>query len=123
MSTDGKWLATVDSWSPHETDVDALQPFPLRDTRDAHSHGEIFLKFWMWNDTTALWELATRIDSPHFQIIQDPVQVYCLVSRPSRHEFATFGGDGILRVWQPTTRYPGSAKGRSRAGPLEQTWR
>lgn len=122
ISTDGRWLATVDCWTPHEKDVEPVHNFP-HDTRSVHNHEEIFLKFWMWNDSTSLWELTTRIDSPHFETLQGPVQVCCLVSRPGRYEFATFGADGIIRVWKPTARYAHGAKSRSRTGRPEQTWK
>lgn len=128
MSGDGKWLATVERWQPHRADVDALNRTSLHEITNDHGHAEIFLKFWTWNDSTMLWELATRIEAPHFRPAvssSGPAEVLCLASRPGRHEFATFGADGVLRVWRVVARYPSSAKKNKQVqrGRMEQTWK
>lgn len=128
ISEDGKWLATVERWQPHRADVDALNRTSLHETSNSHGHAEIFLKFWTWNDSTMLWELATRIDTPHFRAAisaSGPAEVLCLASRPGRHEFATFGADGVLRIWQVVARYPSSAKKNKQVqrGRMEHTWK
>jgi NET1-associated nuclear protein 1 (U3 small nucleolar RNA-associated protein 17) len=123
MSRDGKWLATVDAWSPHRVDVDALESFPLRSANDNRGWSEVFLKFWAWNDMTEVWELVTRIDEPHFRTVDGPVPLYCLASRPDRHGFTTVGADGILRFWEPSARHHSSTKSRTHRDRLEQTWK
>ncbi|KAL1963258.1 hypothetical protein VTN77DRAFT_8583 [Rasamsonia byssochlamydoides] len=123
MSRDGKWLATVDTWSPHRADVDALESFPLRNANGSQSYSEIFLKFWAWNDLTEVWELVTRIDAPHYRTVDGPVPLYCLSSRPDRHGFATLGADGVLRLWEPTARHHHSTKSRTQGNRPEQTWK
>lgn len=123
VSRDGKWLATVDTWSPHRADVDALQSFPLHNADDRKCYSEIFLKFWAWNDLTEVWELVTRIDAPHYRTVDGPVPLYCLSSRPDRHGFATLGADGVLRLWEPTARQTNSTKSRTRGVRPQQTWK
>ncbi|KAL4972694.1 WD40-repeat-containing domain protein [Aspergillus desertorum] len=95
ISEDGKWMATVDSWSPNPEDVEALGTI----TNQMH---EVYLKFWRWDETSSLWQLVTRIDSPH-QPTSGSVSVLNIASRPNSHEFATTGSDGLLRLWRLTS--------------------
>ncbi|KAL4991725.1 WD40-repeat-containing domain protein [Aspergillus falconensis] len=93
ISEDGKWMATVDSWSPNPEDVEALDIIP----NEMH---EVYLKFWRWDESSSLWQLVTRIDSPH-QPTYGSASVLSIASRPNSHEFATTGSDGLLRFWRP----------------------
>ncbi|KAL4869633.1 hypothetical protein BDV12DRAFT_184968 [Aspergillus spectabilis] len=86
VTEDGRWMATVDSWSPYPEDVEALD----LDT-DVHSElEEIHLKFWRWNESASVWELVTRVDSPHLSA-NSSAPVLNIASRPNSHEFATIG--------------------------------
>lgn len=102
ISQDGKWMATVDSWSPHPQDVKALGLSDAEDLRTA-DHEETFLKFWKWNNFSSLWELVTRIDKPHFSD-NGPTPVLGLASRPHSEEFVTLGTDAMLRIWCPNSK-------------------
>ncbi|RDW61283.1 WD repeat protein [Aspergillus mulundensis] len=89
ISEDGKWMATVDSWWPEDINLGATV--------------EEYLKFWRWNESSSLWQLVTRIDSPHIST-NAPAAVLDVASRPNSHEFATIGSDGLLRLWRPVIR-------------------
>jgi NET1-associated nuclear protein 1 (U3 small nucleolar RNA-associated protein 17) len=110
---DGKWLATVDTWTPHHQDLGTVDS-PLR-------RPETFLKFWKWNASTDNWELVTRIDAPHFSENRH-ASVLGPTARPSCHEFTTLGEDAILRFWCPTARTRSGLK--TNAEDLHQdTWK
>ncbi|KAH8692446.1 WD repeat protein [Talaromyces proteolyticus] len=118
MSEDGHWLVTVDRWSPPERDLKAFGR-----SLSSDSHSEIFLKFWAWSKTQEIWELVTRVESPHL-LAGNPTEILCLSARPGRHEFVTFGADKILKIWQPTARYSKASKHQPRrSGAFEQTWK
>lgn len=102
VSQDGKWMATVDSWSPFPQDTKALGLGFSGDSR-TRNHEETFLKFWKWNKSSSLWELVTRIDGPHFSGY-GPAPVLGLASRPHSNEFITIGADAILRIWCPNQK-------------------
>lgn len=97
VSQDGKWMATIDAWKQPPQDTSSKAADDL----------ELFLKFWRWNMNSSLWELVTRIDSPHF-LDGSTVPVLGLGCRPHTHEFVTIGADGILRFWCPATRQQSS---------------
>lgn len=117
---DGKWLATVDSWTPHPQDIEPLSgSAPNKNT--ASLRPEIFLKFWRWNAPSNLWELVTRVDGPHFNE-KCHTQVLGLAARPFSREFATLGADASLRLWCLTARHRSGLK----TDPSEQhldTWK
>ncbi|KAL4959498.1 WD repeat protein [Aspergillus stella-maris] len=99
VSDDGNWMATVDTWSPYSDDVAALD----LNSCAGSARQETYLKFWRWNEPSALWQLITRIDSPHLlDNINSPV--LDIASRPNSQEFATIGTDGLLRLWRPIVR-------------------
>lgn len=100
---DGKWLATVDSWTPHSQDVEALACAGRESGPGTPLRSEVFLKFWKWTASSDMWELVTRIDAPHFAENRQST-VLDLVARPHSYEFATLGADWFLRYWCSTTR-------------------
>ncbi|KAL4897389.1 hypothetical protein BDV59DRAFT_43998 [Aspergillus ambiguus] len=120
VAHDGKWMATVDSWTPHQQDIGVLDSSNHGSVKRAMEGSEIFLKFWKWSNATKLWELVSRIDGPHFTET-GPVTVLDLASRPQAHEFATVGLDAVLRFWCPTVRQRSGLK-QENAEPLE-SWR
>ena len=120
ITQDGKWLATVDTWTPHPQDMVAL----ARSASKGDSptlQAETFLKFWRWNVSSSLWELVTRIDQPHSNDSRY-LTVLDVAARPYTHEFASIGADGLLRFWCPTARHRGSIKADT-AGHRLDTWR
>lgn len=112
ITADGEWLATVDEWKPpkrktvvNDADVEAGSPYAEED-----GHGrEVYLKFWKWSEKKKIWELVTRVDSPHPSANGlGAEEVFDLVPSPKGHGFATVGADGSVRIWR--------AKIRTRAG-------
>ncbi|KAI9039256.1 WD repeat protein [Aspergillus affinis] len=93
ISHDGKWMATVDDWCPYPQDVEALELLGQKEAT-CITVRETYLKFWKWNTVSGTWELATRVDGPHFSR-DGPLPVLELASRPRSHEFATIGLDMV----------------------------
>lgn len=116
VSEDGKWMATIDSWDPYPEDVEALN----MNHGIYFDSGEIYLKFWRWNETSSLWQLVTRIDNPHLSA-NGSANVLGIASRPNGHEFATIGSDGLLRLWRPVIRQRHGMKRDSEQAP--ETWK
>ncbi|KAI9369449.1 WD40-repeat-containing domain protein [Aspergillus egyptiacus] len=117
VSQDGKWMATVDSWSPHPQDLEALD---LGNSVLSELE-EIYLKFWRWNDSSCIWELVTRIDRPHLSD-KCSALVLDISPRPQSHEFATIGSDALLRLWRPVVRQRPGLK-RNSSGQVPETWK
>lgn len=104
-SHDGRWLATVDEWSPPARDLEAL----ATDEGESHSMSlqrkEIHLKIWSWKEEAKQWELVSRFDGPHdFVDNLAAGRILDLVSDPSSTDFATIGEDYTIRVWGLKTR-------------------
>ncbi|KAH8431205.1 WD repeat protein [Aspergillus melleus] len=117
ISHDGKWMATVDDWCPYPQDVEALELLGQKEATGITLR-ETYLKFWKWNTGSAIWELATRVDGPHFSR-DGPLPVLELASRPRGHEFATIGLDMVVRFWCPTIRYRSGLKAANDTSSLE----
>ncbi|KAE8548555.1 hypothetical protein EYB25_008933 [Talaromyces marneffei] len=122
LSGNGQCLATIDSWSPHQKDVEPSLG-PLLDNAQLQKRKEVFLKFWHWSEAQGIWELATRVETPHLALSGEAVQILSLKARSDRSEFVTLGSDLTIKVWQPTARYTTSAKSQSRSNTMEHTWK
>ncbi|EED12575.1 WD repeat protein [Talaromyces stipitatus ATCC 10500] len=123
LSVNGQWLATVDSWSPPRQDVEASVGPLLPEDPQLQRRTEIFLKFWHWSETQGIWELATRVESPHLAPSGEALQILSLKARSDRPEFVTLGTDLLVKVWQPTARYTISTKSQPRSNSMEHTWK
>ncbi|OGM39159.1 WD domain protein [Aspergillus bombycis] len=121
VSHDGKWMSTVDKWSPNPYDIEALDCNGTGMRSITADYQEIFLKFWRWSTSAGLWELVTRVDGPHFSG-KGPVPVLDLASRPVSHEFATIGSNAVLRLWCPSSRQRSGLKMEHGEEQLE-TWK
>ncbi|PWY66856.1 WD40 repeat-like protein [Aspergillus heteromorphus CBS 117.55] len=121
VSKDGKWMATVDNWSPYSKDLQALYRDETGFHRELEGSEDIFLKFWRWSSSSSVWELVTRIDSPHFTN-NGPSRVLRLAVREHSHEFATIGSDSVLRFWCASIRQRSGLKPHDSAQPVE-TWK
>ncbi|KAI5853003.1 WD40-repeat-containing domain protein [Morchella snyderi] len=111
ITSDGTWLATIDEWKPpRRKSDDGSSESPIVEDE---GHGrEIYLRFWKWTEQKKVWELVTRVDSPHPSASGlGAEEVYDLIAAPKGHEFATVGADGSVRIWK--------AKVRTRAGGIE----
>ncbi|RAL04383.1 WD repeat protein [Aspergillus ibericus CBS 121593] len=121
VSMDGKWMATIDNWSPYVTDMQGLYNRESGINRLSEDSQEIFLKFWRWSNSSNLWELVTRIDSPHFSD-KGPARVLHIAVRAHSPEFATLGSDAVLRLWCPSIRQRSGLKIGDVDQPTE-TWK
>jgi NET1-associated nuclear protein 1 (U3 small nucleolar RNA-associated protein 17) len=101
-SHDGTWLATVDEWQPPERDVNALIDGSHSLADLCRERREIYLKFWEVNQDTGVLQLVTRINDAHRTV--QPESIFDLATNPTANQFATIGGDGIVRVWSPRLR-------------------
>ncbi|KAJ0420462.1 quinon protein alcohol dehydrogenase-like superfamily [Aspergillus carlsbadensis] len=117
ISQDGKWMATVDSWSPYPQDMEALD----FKTNVRSEYEEIYIKFWRWSESSSLWELATRIDKPHLSG-KGSASVLSMSSRPHSHEFATIGSDALLRIWRPVIRQR-YGRNKDNSEQVPETWK
>ena len=108
-SGDGRWLATVDEWSPPMKD---MGPFSITDQgrrRECRRRTEIHLKFWSWDPESMHWQLASRVDGPHSlgsgeTFVAATGRVLDLQADPSQLGFATLGDDYSVRVWKSKAR-------------------
>ncbi|KAI1309825.1 WD40-repeat-containing domain protein [Xylaria venustula] len=100
-SHDGRWLVTIDEWQPPSRDINSLDGF-------SSDRRETYLKFWSVSaeseksEKGESLELMTRIDAPHHS--NQVESVFDLAADPKSDRFATVGGDGIARLWQPSIR-------------------
>ena len=125
VSQDGKWLATVDEWMPPRRDVASMAINDASVIEEQTSRMEIYLKFWCWNDDSHVWELVSRMDSPHstsYRTSQGVGRVLDLASDPSSTGFATFGADGLVRSWRPKFRYRDGIEVRGKDGKVLTSW-
>lgn len=122
LSGNGQWFATIDSWSPPQQDVEASLG-PLLDDAQLQKRKEVYLKFWHWSEAQGIWELTTRVETPHLAASGEAVQILSLKARSDRSEFVTLGSDLTIKVWQPTARYTTSAKSQPRSNTMEHTWK
>ena len=107
-SGDGRWLATVDEWSPPMKD---MGPFSITDEgrrRECQRRTEIHLRFWSWDSESTHWQLAARVDGPHSigggGAFTAAGRVLDLQADPSQLGFATLGEDYSVRVWKSKAR-------------------
>lgn len=122
ISYEGQWLATVDQWSPPQRDVAPLAYDDERVEIEQHLRLEVYLKLWMWNSSSASWELVSRIDNPHVTVSGDPCEIVDLASNPSDVGFATLGEDAVVRVWKPTARKRYGTNVQAKDGLNLTTW-
>ncbi|KAL2798503.1 hypothetical protein BJX66DRAFT_295024 [Aspergillus keveii] len=117
ISHDGKWMATVDSWTPYPQDMEALD---LK-TNVRSEYEETYIKFWRWSESSSLWELVTRIDKPHLSD-KGSASVLSMSSRPHSHEFATIGSDALLRIWRAVIRQR-YGRNKDNSEQVPETWK
>ena len=124
-SRDGKWLATVEEWTPPRQDVQFLVIDEDSNPEEQMSRMEVYLKFWLWDENTRNWELVSRIEAPHSNGAAGQSligRVLDLVEDPSVTGFATIGDDGLPKVWRPQTRYRDGIKVKGKYGQALTNW-
>ncbi|KAL6876606.1 hypothetical protein J3F83DRAFT_726411 [Trichoderma novae-zelandiae] len=116
FSADGKWLASVDDWTPSNRDIGAVNG----DAGDQFlkERHESYLKFWQVNDEDNSIALVSRINAPHTSTY--PETILDLASDSASTCFATIAGDGIVRLWRPKARQQQGS--RNTDGAVEFTW-
>ena len=123
ISSDGKWLATVDEWAPPLKDIDPLAFDHEQAFRDQVSKKEIYLKIWSQISDSIEWGLSTRIDNPHNSNHTPPPSILALDSDPSVIEFVTLASDGYLRFWSPSKRIRDGQPVLDESGIPQMNWR
>ncbi|QYS97154.1 hypothetical protein H0G86_004387 [Trichoderma simmonsii] len=116
FSADGKWLASVDDWTPTNRDV-ATVSGEVGDQFLKERH-ESYLKFWQVNGEDTSIALVSRINAPH--TTSHPEMVLDLASNNASSCFATIAGDGIVRLWRPKARQQEGS--RNTDANVEFTW-
>ncbi|KAL2260153.1 hypothetical protein VTK26DRAFT_5940 [Humicola hyalothermophila] len=101
FSRDGKWLASVDEWQPPERDAEVFLTGSKTSAEACRERREIYLKFWEVGADQSL-ELASRINDAHHTDRTETI--FDLASDPTSTRFATIGGDGTVRFWNPRLR-------------------
>ncbi|KAK2754741.1 hypothetical protein FQN54_006874 [Arachnomyces sp. PD_36] len=124
ITEDGKWLAAVDEWTPRPRHIEPLHVNKTESGTGFDSRREVFLKFWEWNEVAGEWELVTRTDAPHYKSSVGSTSVLDLAANPAGSEFATIGGDGVVRFWTCGSRYRRENTTRSSTeGRRLKSWR
>jgi len=124
ISHDGKWLATVDEWTPPAREYDFLKHRGKDLSIEQQQRREIFLKFWQWSKESETWELVSRIDSPHSLGADsgDAGMIFSLAADPSSLRFSTIGEDAIVRTWATKTRKRDGVVVRAKDGSAFRNW-
>ncbi|KAI9710176.1 MAG: hypothetical protein M1828_002209 [Chrysothrix sp. TS-e1954] len=119
ISSNGRWLASVEEWTPPPEDLNGLisDPSELQEVRERHK--EVNLRIWSWNEADSLWALNTLVPCPH--VLPDTKvasRILDLVADPVLTQFTTVAQDGTLRIWAPKTRLPDGRIIRSEPAPI-----
>lgn len=123
-SHDGRWLATVDEWSPPLRDIEGLVINDAELWSECHRRTEIFLKFWSWNAEHKQWELVTRVNRPH-SLVDDETRagrVLDLQADPKTLSFSTVGEDGVIRIWKAKVQLSNNLVVRTPNGEPLMEW-
>ncbi|KAI9171757.1 U3 small nucleolar RNA-associated protein [Paramyrothecium foliicola] len=118
FSADGKWLASVDDWTPPTRDIENVGG-DLKDQLVRERH-ETYLKFWDARGHSDSFALTSRINSPH--ATSHTETVLDLASNPVVAGFATIGTDGLVRLWYPRPRQQGGVAVKEANGQDAFSW-
>jgi NET1-associated nuclear protein 1 (U3 small nucleolar RNA-associated protein 17) len=118
LSHDGKWLATVDEWTPHDRDLETM--YVSSDSKNLKGRAtETSLRLWLWNEDANTFEQVTRIDEPHKP---GPGSVLGMSFNPAKLELATIGADAAVQIWSPKSRHRNGVSVRNSANEQLYTW-
>ncbi|KAI1821278.1 WD40 repeat-like protein [Xylaria intraflava] len=112
-SHDGRWLATIDDWQPPSRDTNRLEG-------SSSERRETYLKFWSVSPENQSLELMTRINAPHQS--NQTESIFDLAADPKSDRFATIGGDGLARLWQPAVRQKDGILIKGKKGRKLYSW-
>ncbi|KAL9115985.1 MAG: hypothetical protein Q9227_000353 [Pyrenula ochraceoflavens] len=117
LTSDGKWLITVDEWTPDKQSLDVLYPTFADFTQSRRSNREIALRVWSGQPGEGLeWETNTRINDPHSG------SVLAIAINPAKTEFATVGEDAKVRIWASKVRRRDGQDIKDNDGNTLYTW-
>jgi len=122
LSFDGKWLATVDEWTPSVSDLAHILHQGMDGSDERWRRREVCLKFWQLGEGN-VWELVSRINTPHsFGDSTGAGRVLDLAADPSSLRFSTIGDDGIVRTWATRSRKRDNVVVRGADGTALRNW-
>lgn len=130
VTYDGKWLITVDQWSPNTSDLDQLY-LSRGDNRSRALHTETFLRFWSTtskpgeNASTSPWELNTRIDQPatlEYSSGDGQPAILAIAVSPTRHQVAIADTANHLKIYSPKARVKGGLPVKDSNGQQLFSW-
>jgi NET1-associated nuclear protein 1 (U3 small nucleolar RNA-associated protein 17) len=106
ISHNGKWMATVDEWTPPARDMAYLASDSAGAEEERLGRREIYLKFWERSEDKASWNLVSRMDAPHTISANSsrPGRILDLAVDPEHSRFVTIGEDDVVCTWTPKTR-------------------
>lgn len=130
ITFDGKWLITVDQWSPNSDDLNQLY-LSRGDNTNRAFHTETFLRFWSSASSPAEslsispWELNTRIDQPatldHSSNDTEPA-ILAIATSPARHQVAIADTANHLKIYSPKARVKGGLPVKDSNGQQLFSW-
>lgn len=132
VSHDGKWLITVDQWSPEHNDLDQLY-LSRGDNSHRGLHNETFLRFWSATipssklkvTSTSSWELNTRIDEPvtlDLSSTSTHPAILAVATSPTRHQVAVADTTNHLKIYSPKARVKGGLPVKDSNGQQLFSW-
>jgi len=122
LSFDGKWLATVDEWTPSISDLTHILHQGMDAADERWRRREVCLKFWQLGEGN-VWELVSRINTPHsFGDSTGAGRILDLAADPSSLRFSTIGDDGMVRTWATKSRKRDNVVVRGADGTALRNW-
>ena len=119
ISNDGKWLASVEEWSPPVQDLDQIE---VNGIGAQPRRLETCLRLWSWGEEASRWELVTRVDRPHASNESNAYGIVLdLIPDPSQG-FVTLGDDRTVRTWKPKPRYRDNIPVKDTQGRSLMNW-
>lgn len=121
ISSNGRWLVTVDVWTPPREDFESLAVDAEDVELEMKRYTEVNLQFWSWQevenrssgtnvdreDSHGAWQLNTRIATPHeFDELWVIGKILDVAAHPKETYFVTIGDDYTARIWSMKSKLP-----------------
>ncbi|KAK5069129.1 NET1-associated nuclear protein 1 [Lithohypha guttulata] len=127
ITHDGKWLVTVDQWSPADIDTNDMY---LKEGEPANRDrlNECFLRFWSTNASenstdVDVWELNTRIDEPvTITEFMGRKGILAVTTNPARLQVAVADSSRHIKVYSPKARIRSGVPVKDINGQQLFTW-
>lgn len=119
ISHDGKWLATIDEWTPPGDDI---KPLYLTDEDSYVNVTEIFLKFWIKNESARSWNLVTKIEISRSARARHVETLLDLKANPQRLEFSSISANSSINIYTPKARHRNGLPVKDQSGSQLFTW-